>query len=208
MLSRFLLPAVVLVLSLSFNLVAQQSASKMTSTIDTLENKVAKLERTQKFERASRAKQLANLQSLNRQTQSQLEEKTKQFNEEQKISQALRRELEEANRRIANQAAELAELKKGKKKTAGEPKKAELLQPAPKIKVVVTAVGKDGDKFAITAGLDGGLRKGHKMTIYRGSRFIGVGKVIAIENNRSILSTIKEMMTDRVQEGDTVTTKL
>ena len=37
---------------------------------------------------------------------------------------------------------------------------------------------------------------------------IGVGKVIAAENNRSILSTVKGMMSDKVREGDQVTTKL
>ena len=208
MLFRLLLPAVVLVLSLSSNLVAQQSASEMTSTIDTLEDRVANLERTQKLERDSRAQQLANLQSLNQQMQSQLEEKAKQFNEEQQVSEVLRRKLEEANRRIAKQAAELAELKKDKKKTAGEPKKAEPLQPAPKVESVVTAVGKDGDKFAIMVGLDNGLRKGHEMDVYRNNRFIGIGKVIAAENNRSILSTVKETMNDKVREGDQVTTKL
>ena len=93
-----MLPAVVLVLSLSSTLVAQQSASEMPSTIDTLEDRVANLERTQKLERDSRAQQLANLQSLNQQMQSQLEEKAKQFNEEQQVSEVLRRKLEEANR--------------------------------------------------------------------------------------------------------------
>jgi len=231
-------------------------ASSASSSIDSLKDTTVLLEKTLEFEKSSRALQLKNLQTLNVQTQSQLEDKSQQFNEVQKTSQALGRELQEANRRLADQDKELADIKLNNKelvdKIAAEfdqnrnfekvifkqtseleqltQKEADLAAQlalankvltangltltdltasiAPKIEAVVTAVGERGDKFAIMAGMDDGLRKGHEMDIYRSNRHVGVGVVIASENNRSVLSIVKGMMNDIVQEGDNVTTKL
>ena len=231
-------------------------ASSASSSIDSLKDIRAKLEKTLEFEKASRAQQLANLQSLNLQTQSQLEDKVNQFNEVQKTSQAYGRELQEANRRLADQDSELKALKENNKKLVDDiatqfaenrniekvlfeqtakleelqQKEADLAEQialsqkvmsaygltntsltdgiAPKIEAVVTAVGRDGDNFAIAAGMDDGLRKGHEMDIYRSNRFVGVGVIVAAENNRSVLSIIKGKMNDIVREGDNVSTKL
>lgn len=235
---------------------AKTRASSATSSIDSLKDTTVKLEKTLEFEKASRAQQLTNLQTLNKQNQSQLEEISQQFNEVQKTSQALGRELQEANRRLADQDNELANLKENNKQLVNDiaakfnenrnlekvifkqtseleqltQKEADLaaqlakLQKvgaalgfdgntltasiAPKIEAVVTAVGQRGDKFAVMVGLDDGLRKGHEMDIYRSNRHVGVGIVIASENNRSVLSIVKGMMNDIVREGDNVTTKL
>ena len=231
-------------------------ASSAASSIDSLKDTTAKLETTLEFEKASRSQQLAQLQSLNLQTREQLEEKSKQFNEEQKISQGYARELQEANRRLADQDTELAKIKENNKKLVDDiatqfaenrniekllfeqtsmleelrRKEADLSSQlaksekvmkafgltdtaltdgiAPKIEAVVTAVGQNGDKFAIMAGLDDGLRKGHQMDIYRSTRFIGVGEIIVAENNRSVLSIVKGTKNDIVREGDNVSTKL
>ena len=231
-------------------------AKSATSSVDLLKNESANLEKTLAYEMASRAQQLGNLQSQNLLAQEQLAEKATQFNEEQKISQGYARELEEANRRLKDQDAELANIKANNKrlvddiatqfaenrniekvlneKTASleqlRQKEADLaaqlakLQKvvtingldenaltasiAPKIEAVVTAVGTDGSKFAIMAGRDDGLRRGHEMDIYRSNRHVGRGVIVLAENNRAVLSIIKGLMNDIVREGDNVTTKL
>ena len=231
-------------------------ANSATSSVDLLKNETATLEKTLAFHKASRAQQLGNLQSQNRLAQEQLTQKATQFNEEQKISQGYARELEEANRRLKDQDAELANIKANNKKLVdsiaaefaenrniekvlnertaqleqlrqkGGDLAAQLakLQKVvtvngldanaltasipPNIEAVVTAVGTDGSKFAIMAGRDDGLRRGHEMDIYRGNRHVGRGVIVLVENNRAVLSIIKGLMNDIVREGDNVTTKL
>ncbi len=91
-------------------------ANNATNSVDLLKNESANLEKTLAYEKASRAQQLSNLQSQNRLAQEQLAEKATQFNEEQKISQGYARELKEANRRLKDQDAELANVKENNKK--------------------------------------------------------------------------------------------
>ena len=231
-------------------------ASSALSNIDSLKDETAKLEKTLELEKSSRQLELANLQSQNSSSISELREKTDQFNDVQQTAQTYGRELEEANRRLVDQDTELKNLKENNTKLVDDianqfkenrdiekllfqqtseleelrKKEADLAAQlalsmkvltkngltvnsltdsiAPKIEAVVTAVGQNGDKFAIMAGLDDGLRKGHEMDIYRSSRHVGVGIVVAAENNRSVLSIVKGMMNDIVREGDNVTTKL
>ena len=87
-------------------------AASATSSIDSLRDETAKLEKTLEFEKAARSQQLQNLQSLNLTTREQLDETSKKFFEEQKISQGYARELEEANNRLADQDAQLAKSKR------------------------------------------------------------------------------------------------
>ena len=85
--------------------------SNNTGSIDSLKSELTKLKKTLEFEKVSRAQQLSNLQSMSVRTQAKLKEKTRQYNEEQKKSQTIVRELKEVNRRLAEQDAELAKLK-------------------------------------------------------------------------------------------------
>ena len=231
-------------------------ASSASSSIDSLKDETAKLEKTLEFEKASRSQQLANLQSINLVSQSELRDKNSQFNDVQEVSDTLSRELVEANKRLVDQDSELKGLKENNTKLVDDiaaqfaenrniekllfeltakleqltQKEADMAAELalankvlkanglngrsltasipPKIEAVVTAVGQNGDKFAIMAGMDDGLRKGHEMDIYRSNRYVGVGIVIAAENNRSVLSIVKETMNDSVREGDNVSTKL
>ena len=75
----------------------------------------------------------------------------------------------------------------------------------PLINAVV--VKTDGDLFAIAAGTDDGLRKGHMLDIYRGEKFVGRGVVKTVENNLAVLGTLSPFMQAKVQEGDDVTSK-
>ena len=75
----------------------------------------------------------------------------------------------------------------------------------PLINAVVVKI--EGDLFAIAAGTDDGLRKGHHLDIYRGSKFVGKGVVKAVEHNLAVLGTIPAFMQATVQEGDDVTSK-
>ena len=231
-------------------------ASSATNSIDSLKNDTAQLVKTLEFEKASRARQLQNLQSLNLKTKDELDETSKKYFAEQDLARGYLRELEEAQRRLVDQDSEIKNLKENNKQLVNDistqfaenrniekvlfeqtskleelkQKEADLAAQlalsdkvlkangltgqsltasiAPKIEAVVTAVGRDGDKFAIMAGMDDGLRKGHQMDILRGGRFVGVGVIVAAENNRSVLSTVKGTMNDSVREGDNVSTKL
>lgn len=75
----------------------------------------------------------------------------------------------------------------------------------PLINAVV--VRTDGDLFAIAAGTDDGLRKGHVLDIYRGDKFVGRGVVKNVEHNLAVLSTLSAFMQANVEEGDDVTSK-
>jgi len=86
-------------------------AATATNSIDSLKDERARLEKDLVYEKTSRQQQLSNLQTQVRLAQSSLTDKSTQFNEEQKISQGIARELEEANRRLAAQDTELATIK-------------------------------------------------------------------------------------------------
>lgn len=75
----------------------------------------------------------------------------------------------------------------------------------PLINAVV--VRTQGDLFAIAAGTDDGLRKGHVLDIYRGDKFVGRGVVKNVEHNLAVLGTLSAFMQANVQEGDDVTSK-
>ena len=90
-------------------------ASSASSSIDSLKDTTAKLEKTLQFEKASRAQQLSNLQSLNRENKDELDKASKNLLKELEISQDLARRIKQAEDRLADQDAELARLKENNK---------------------------------------------------------------------------------------------
>ena len=75
------------------------------------------------------------------------------------------------------------------------------------VEAVVLSVGSDG-LFSVAVGMDDGIRVGHEMDIYRGSRFVGNGKVVLANENKSVLKGIAGLMQAQVRKGDNVSTKL
>ena len=78
----------------------------------------------------------------------------------------------------------------------------------PRIQSIVAEVGTDGQFFAIRAGSDDGLRKGHQLDIYRNDRYIGKGVITKVEPSLSVLQTVAGFMQGQVAEGDHVTSEL
>ena len=73
--------------------------------------------------------------------------------------------------------------------------------------VNAVVVKSTGPLFAVAAGSDDGLRKGHVLDIYRADSFVGRGAVREVENDLSVLETVREFMQASVKEGDNVTSK-
>ena len=73
--------------------------------------------------------------------------------------------------------------------------------------VTAVVVRTDGNLFAVAAGSDDGLRKGHTLDIYRGDTFVGRGTVTEVRKDISVFQTVREFMQASVKEGDNVTSK-
>jgi uncharacterized phage infection (PIP) family protein YhgE len=79
----------------------------------------------------------------------------------------------------------------------------------PKLDGIVTKIGgrESRDLIAIGLGTDDGLRKGHEMDVYRGDRYIGKVTVVRADFNNAVAQINKELMQDKVREGDHVTSR-
>lgn len=234
----------------------KEKAQAATRNIDLLRGTTVNLKQTLAAEKASRAQQLAHLQSQLKLAKDELAQKSAELNQRLQIAQTLQREFNEAHARLTAQDKEVAairanntklvqdianefrdnrvfeetvveqssEIKQLERKNQDMAATLAKFQKAtkilgvniedptqaipPKVEAVVVAVGKSGDKFMIMAGQDDGLIKGHELDIYRSNRYVGTGKVLEAENNRSVLQVVDGLMNDIVREGDNVSTKL
>ena len=73
--------------------------------------------------------------------------------------------------------------------------------------VNAVVVKSTGPLFAVAAGSDDGLRKGHILDIYRAETFVGRGVVREVQHDLAVLETVREFMQASVKEGDNVTSK-
>jgi len=73
--------------------------------------------------------------------------------------------------------------------------------------VNAVVVKSTGPLFAVAAGSDDGLRKGHVLDIYRAETFVGRGIVREVQHDLAVLETVREFMQASVKEGDNVTSK-
>jgi hypothetical protein len=77
----------------------------------------------------------------------------------------------------------------------------------PKVDGKVTKV--NGNRIQLSLGLDDGLRSGHTLEVYRGSKYLGKVRVTTtIEANKSVAEIMREFQKAQIQEGDSVATKL
>jgi predicted RNase H-like nuclease (RuvC/YqgF family) len=77
---------------------------------------------------------------------------------------------------------------------------------APKVDGVVTGV--DSNIIVVSLGRDDGLRRDHKVDIFRGDRFVATAVVLTANHNISSARILPEFQLSKVREGDHVTTKL
>ena len=64
------------------------------------------------------------------------------------------------------------------------------------------------DLVEISVGSDDGLRKGHKLDVSRGDRFIGRIVIVEAFPDRAVGEIVKELRKGRIQRGDRVVTKV
>jgi len=69
------------------------------------------------------------------------------------------------------------------------------------------AATEDGVKFTVTVGKDDGLREGHILSVYRGSKYIGSADIVSVKNNRLYATMKPELQSSPVQKGDYVKTE-
>lgn len=74
-----------------------------------------------------------------------------------------------------------------------------------KVEGVVTKTHED--MVAISLGTDDGVRKGHEISIYRGTKYIGYGVVTRAEHNQSAVKMRSPVDIRPIREGDYATTK-
>ena len=80
----------------------------------------------------------------------------------------------------------------------------------PHVRGLVSALRRDasGQLIEITVGADDGIRKGHTIEIFRGSRYLGRAEIIRTEPDRAVARIIRKFQQGPIQERDHVATKL
>lgn len=80
----------------------------------------------------------------------------------------------------------------------------------PRVDGVVTGVARRGSTILIqvSIGEDDGLRKGHTVEIFRGTRYLGRAEILTTEPDRAIGRIDPRFQEGRIQESDRVATRL
>lgn len=80
----------------------------------------------------------------------------------------------------------------------------------PRVDGVVTGVARRGSTILIqvSIGEDDGLRKGHTVEIFRGTRYLGRAEILSTEPDRAIGRIDPRFQEGRIQESDRVATRL
>jgi len=234
---------------------ANQIASSAQARLDEAKTQTGEKQKLLAAEKFSRAMQIAQLESQLKRANEEYRAKEEQLRKQNEIAQQLVSQLEQSEKRLAQQDQEVAGLKAGNSKLvdeiadkfamvqnltnqtfelsnrleAVEQLKQDLTENlaikqrimdargltdtdftddiTPPIDAFIVKVNDQGDAIGISAGTDDGLRVGHEFDIYRGDRYVGKAKITRVDHDVSVGRTIKELMQDRVREGDHVTSK-
>lgn len=91
----------------------------------------------------------------------------------------------------------------------GVDKNTLVAQTPPDLNGRVTSVSaRQNDVFAVSLGMDDGLREGHVVDVVRGGRHIGTAKITMSKPNHATARFVKGMRNSAVEVGDSVTTTL
>ena len=89
---------------------------------------------------------------------------------------------------------------------------AGLVEPPPVLETVVNSTKKGGrngqDLVEIDMGSDVGLAKGHKLFVYRGSKYLGSIRLEMVDYRTAVGVVISSTKNGEIRRGDNVTTKL
>jgi len=117
---------------------------------------------------------------------------------------SLRERLEELNRQLQDQYAQLNRVAKA----LGFKPDTLVSQIPPKLDGVVTAVDEAKGLVEISLGSDDGLKRGHVLQVIRGNQYLGQITIRDIEHDRAVGAVDKKLQRGRIKKDDNVTTKL
>ena len=123
-----------------------------------------------------------------------------------KLNQAesLRERLEELNRQLQDQYAQLNRVAVARGITANDV----VSHIPPKLDGVVTAVDEAKGLVEISLGADDGLKREHVLQVYQGTQYLGQIKLREVGPDKAVGDIDKKMQRGRIKKGDNVTTKL
>jgi hypothetical protein len=119
-------------------------------------------------------------------------------------AEALRLTLEEKNRQLQDQYARLQNVAEA----MGFNERTLVEHIPPPVDGRVLEVRETSGLVEISLGSDDGLKKGHSLEVYRGTKYLGRIIIREIDPDRAVGQIDKKMQRDRIQKGDNVTTKL
>ena len=111
--------------------------------------------------------------------------------------------LEERSKQLAGQITQLTHILKVHGVAMEYPPK----DKPPQIEGKIAKIG-TSDLVEITIGHDDGLKQGHQLDIYRGTKYVGRLVIRKTTPDSAVGQLIKDQMRDQAREGDNVSTKL
>lgn len=160
----------------------------------------------------ARVQEITNLRKLYNQTVAEKDQANKVRMELQDKNNTLQRNLEITNLRTADlekQVAQLTRIAMDAGLPTSLPEK-EILENPPLVEGKVDKVNGDGRLLQISIGSDDGIRKGHKLFIYRTTaqgKYLGQGEVVQVDPDQAVLRVLPQYR-QTIQEGDRVATRL
>lgn len=130
--------------------------------------------------------------------------KTVSLNDKLNQAESLRERLEEQNRQLQDQYAELSRVAQA----LGFNEQTLVSQIPPKVDGKVTAVDEAKGLVEISLGSDDGLKRGHVLQVVSGDKYLGQIKLREVGPDKAVGDIDKRMQRGRIQKGDNVTTKL
>jgi hypothetical protein len=103
-------------------------------------------------------------------------------------------------------AAEIAAQKKVLE-SVGLTKDSQTGDPPPRMRGKVLAISPE-KMIEISLGSDDGLREGHTLEVFRGSKYLGRVEVLSISFNRAVAKIVPGYQQGVIQKGDDVATRL
>jgi len=130
--------------------------------------------------------------------------KTVGLNDKLNQAESLRERLEEMNRQLQDQYAQLNRVATA----LGFRPDTLVSQIPPKLDGVVTAVDEAKGLVEISLGADDGLKRGHVLQVISGDKYLGQITLREVGPDKAVGDVDKKMQRGRIKKGDNVTTKL
>ncbi len=119
-------------------------------------------------------------------------------------SQSLKERLEEQHRQLQEQYAQLNHIAE----RSGIDLNTLVSAIPPPLDGKVTAIDEANGLVEVSLGADDGLKRGHTLQVYRGTKYLGEIILRQVNPDKSVGEIDKKMQRGRMQKDDNVTTKL